>query len=659
MADLTLQQAFDLALVQVQAGRLDAAAALCQRILGAVPDQADTLQLLGVVEYQAGDMQSALAHFQKAAAGNPNLIDAQNNLGCALVALGRPSEAVEAFHAALRLKPFDAEVHSNLGNALCLCGQPESAAAACRTALSLNPDFAPAHNNLGNALRGLRQFAAAIAAYRTALQLQPGYWDAQNNLGAVLSDQFENEAAVDVFQLALQWNPDLVSAHNNLGCALGYLGRFEEASASYRRAMELLPEDASLHSNLIYIEQFAPDLDPRALAAEKVLWNERHARPLAASILRYTNIRDPDRRLRVGYVSPDFREHPVAFFLAGLFAAHDRTQVETHGYASVVRPDEVTARLRHAVDEWHDVVALSHEALAEKIRADGIDILVDLSMHSAENRLPTFARKPAPVQVSWLAYPDTTGLETIDYRLTDATMEPPAERIATAAERPLHLPDAWCCYEPIGPFPEVSELPAVRTGHVTFGSFSKTSRLNDHVLRCWSRLAQRMPEARWVILHPEGRGRERVLGFFGENAGRVEFAPHRPWVEYLTSFAGIDVCLDSFPSNGLTATCHALWMGTPVVTLAGASPGARAGASLLKAAGLPELVAHSEDEYVKIAAALAADLSRLAELRSGLRARLQASPLMDAPRFARNVEVAYRRIWREWCARPAAGSPPR
>jgi predicted O-linked N-acetylglucosamine transferase (SPINDLY family) len=234
------------------------------------------------------------------------------------------------------------------------------------------------------------------------------------------------------------------------------------------------------------------------------------------------------------------------------------------------------------------------------------------------------------------------------------TMEPPSETITTTAERPLHLPDAWCCYEPIGPFPDVSALPALRAGHVTFGSFSKTSRLNDHVLRGWARLAQKMPDARWLILHPAGRGRERVLSFFGENAGRVEFASHRPWVEYLKYFAGIDVCLDSFPSNGLTATCHALWMGTPVVTLCGASPVARAGASLLKAAGLPELVAHSEDEYVEIASALTADLPRLTALRAGMRELMKASPLMDAPRFARNVEVAYRRIWRDWCASPAA-----
>jgi predicted O-linked N-acetylglucosamine transferase (SPINDLY family) len=426
----------------------------------------------------------------------------------------------------------------------------------------------------------------------------------------------------------------------------------------FRDAMERAPLDAVVHGNLIYNLQFLPRLDPREIAAEQARWNQRHARPLAASALPHAPDRDPHRRLRVGYVSPDFRQHPVAFFLTGLLAAHDRAQVEVHAYASVHREDEVTARLRRHTDRWHDVAALTDARLAEKICADRIDILVDLSMHSAANRLLAFARKPAPVQFSWLAYPGKTGLETIDYRLTDATMDPAEEN---GPERPLRLPDAWCCYEPPADSPEVGELPASRAGHVTFGSLNKFSRLNDEVLRGWARLGRTVPEARWLIVCPEGRCRERIRRLFGEGgvaAERLELVSHRSLPEYLRLFARIDLCLDTWPCNGMTATCHALWMGAPVVTLAGAGPAARAGASLLGVVGLRELVAGTEDEYVHLAAALAGDVPRLTALRTGLRERMQRSPLMDAPRFARHVEAAYRMAWQRWCATRDAGARP-
>jgi predicted O-linked N-acetylglucosamine transferase (SPINDLY family) len=648
---MTPPQAFALAQAHLQEGRPAEAAALLHSLLTALPEHPEVLHLLGVAAYQTRRMDDALHFFRRAVAADPNAAGSRSNLGCTLIELNRYEEAVAELTHALRAKPFDADMHSNLGDAHFHLGRLTEAAAACRTALSLQPGLATAHNNLGNALRGLGQSDAALAAYRTALRCQPRYVDAQSNLGAILTDRFDYEGAVEALRLALEWEAGSASAHNNLACALGHLGRGHEAIPCHRRAIELCPSDPLLHSNLIYNLQFLADLDPSVIVAEQAEWNRRHAQPFAASIAPHTNNRDPERRLRVGYVSPDFREHPVAFFLAGLFAAHDRTRIETHCYASVSRPDEVTTLLRQRADVWHDVLALSHAALAEKIRADGIDLLVDLSMHSAENRLPVFARKPAPVQLSWLAYPGATGVETIDYRLTDPTLEPPVETASSTFERPLHLPDAWCCYEPIGPFPEITELPAARHGYPTFGSFSKTTRLSDAVLRCWAQIAAALPDARWLLLHPEGAGRERVQSFFGENAARLEFVEHRSWVDYLRLFARIDLCLDTFPHNGLTATCHALWMGTPVVTLAGPTPTTRAGASILTAAGLPEFIAPSPTEYATLAITLATAPTRLAHYRTTLRDRMRHSPLMDAPRFARTLETAYRTTWREWCER--------
>lgn len=655
---MTPQQAFALAQVHLQEGRPAEAAALGHSLLTVLPEHPEVLHVLGVAAYQTRRMEDALGFFRRAVAADPHAAGARSNLGCTLIELGHYEEAVAELTHAVRVKPFDADMHTNLADALFHLGRFAEAVAACRTALSLQPDLATAHNNLGNALRGLGQSDAALAAYRTALLCQPRYVDAQCNLGAILTDRFDYEGAVEALRLALEWDPNSASAHNNLACALGHLGRGIEAIPCHRRAIDLCPADPLLHSNLIYHLQFIADLDPSVIVAEQAEWNRRHAQPFAASISPHGNTPDPERRLRVGYVSPDFREHPIAFFLAALFAAHDRTRIETHCYASVARPDEVTALLRQRADTWHDVLALSHTALAEKIRADGIDVLVDLSMHSAENRLPVFARRPAPVQLSWLAYPGTTGVQAIDYRLTDATLEPRAEAAPAEFERPLQLPGAWCCYEPIGPFPEITELPAAHAGHPTFGSFSKTARLSDAVLRCWAQLAAALPEARWLLLHPEGTGRERVRGFFGGNAGRIEFVTHRSWVEYLRHFARIDLCLDTFPCNGLTATCHALWMGTPVITLAGQTPTGRAGASILTAAGLPEFIAPSSSDYARLAVTLATDPMRLAHYRATLRETLRRSPLMDAPRFARDLETAYRTIWREWCERtngPAVG----
>jgi len=647
-------EAFGLANQHLQHGRTAEAAALCEQILAVLPEQPDVLHLLGVAAYQLGRMQDAAGYFRRALAANPQATGSRNNLGCTLIELGHYEEAIAEYRIALLAEPLDPDQHANLADALYHAGRFAEAAAACRTALSIQPDLATAHNNLGNALRSLGQSDAAIAAYRTALRREPRYAVAQSNLGAILSDRFDHEAAVEAFRVALEWKPNSGSAHNNLGCALMNLGRFDEAVASYRRAMELMPADASFHSNLIYSLQFIPGVDARAIAEEQARWNERHAVPLRGVIRPPENGRDPNRRLRVGFVSPDLREHPISFFLAGLLDALDREQVEAHCYASIGRPDAVTERLRTAADCWHDVLTFSDEALADKIRSDGIDILVDLSMHSADNRLRVFARKPAPVQVSWLAYPGTTGLETIDFRFTDAVLEPPEAGPIAGAERPIHLPDTWCCYTPIGPAPEIGELPAARQGAITFASFSKSSRLNDALLHCWAALAARVPDARWLLLHPSGPGREQIVAAFGEHAARIEFVARQSWIGYLALLARSDVSLDSFPNNGLTATCHALWMGTPVVTLAGRTPAARAGASILTAAGLPELIATSTADYVSIAAALAADRPRLAAYRAGMRDRLRISPLMDATGFARSVEAAYRAMWQEWCARSAA-----
>jgi predicted O-linked N-acetylglucosamine transferase (SPINDLY family) len=316
----------------------------------------------------------------------------------------------------------------------------------------------------------------------------------------------------------------------------------------------------------------------------------------------------------------------------------------------------MTERFRAQAGSWRNTIGVSDARLAEMIREDEVDILVDLAMHTAGNRLPVFARRPAPVQVTWLGYPGSTGLRSIDYRLTDPRMEPPGEEPAWSAERPVRLPDCWCCYQPADESPGIHALPASSADGVTFGSLNNFTKVHDGVLALWARVLMAVEESRLVMLCPEGRARDRVRAFFearGIAKERVELVGFLPRREYLSLYQRIDIGLDPFPFNGMTTTCDALWMGTPVLTLPGEMPASRAGLSLLSSVGLAEFAASSEERYVRLAVELARDLPRLADLRATMRARMLASPLMDAPRFARNVESAYRSMWQAWCAGPS------
>ena len=387
-------------------------------------------------------------------------------------------------------------------------------------------------------------------------------------------------------------------------------------------------------------------------------WNRHFGEPLGRWIIPHVNDRDPERRLRIGYVSPDFRHHVICHFLTPLLEAHDHTQFAIHCYASVRRPDAITERLKKTADLWRDVRGVGDEALAEMIRADGIDILVDLTQHMADNQLLVFARKPAPVQVAWLGYPASTGLEAMDYRFTDAFMEPVDSPWSKSVERTVRLPDAWFCFDPIDEYPEPGPLPALTSGQVTFGSLNNFSKINENVLRLWAQVLQGVDGSRLLMQCPAGSTQARVRQWFeahGIAAHRLELVSRTATREkFLQLFERIDLALDPFPCTGGTTTCEALWMGVPVVTLKGRAAVARQSFSILSTIGLAELAADSEEEYLQSARVLAGDPSRLAELRATLRQRMKTSAFMDAPRFARNIETAYREMWRQWCAKETA-----
>jgi predicted O-linked N-acetylglucosamine transferase (SPINDLY family) len=450
---------------------------------------------------------------------------------------------------------------------------------------------------------------------------------------------------------AIELDASYAEPHANLGNLLKDRGELDAALAEYRRAVELRPDLSLLHSNLLLALHYTLDCSPADLAREHRQWAARHVAPLAPLRQPHANDRDPERRLRVGYVSPDFREHAVARFMLPVLERHDRADSEVFAYSDVQKPDAITAAIRGNVDRWCDVHALGDEQLADAVRRDRIDILVDLAAHSAHNRLLVFARKPAPVQVTYLAYCSTTGVDAIDYRLTDRFLDPPGGDTSHYTERSVRLPGCYWCYSPPAVYPAPSTERAA--GPPAFGCLNNFAKVTDATLAVWAELLQRVPEASLVLYARGESHRERVrsaLRQAGLDAERVRFVGWQPLCDYLETYRGIDVGLDPFPYTGGTTTCDALWMGVPVVSMTGATAVSRAGSTLLEHASLGECVARSEAEYLELAAGLLRDRARLAALRAELRGRLQRSPIMDAAGFARGLEAAYREMWRGWCA---------
>jgi len=458
-----------------------------------------------------------------------------------------------------------------------------------------------------------------------------------------------------MFQAAIQRMPQSAEAYGNLGRVQKEQGLLAAALAAYRTAIALRPDDPRPYSNLLYALHFLPEQDAARLAEEHRRWHEIFARPLAAGIRPHENERAPQRRLRVGYVSPDFREHPVGRFLLPLLEEHDREQFEVTCYSSTRTADATTARCRAAATRWQEIGALSDAQAAALVRQDGIDVLVDLTMHMEDGRPLLFARQPAPVQVTYLAYVGTTGLPTIHCRLTDPCLDPAPEMLRNYTEESVLLPETYWCYQPLRTTPEVTPLPAARNAGVTFGSLNNFCKVSELTLDAWAAILRAVPESRLLLHARPGSHRQRVIDFLAQRgiaAQRVAFDAGRPLDEYLQLYQQIDVALDPFPYGGGTTTCDALWMGCPVVSLAGPTAVGRGGVSILSNIGLAELVAQDVEQYVRIAVECARDLPRLSYLRETLRPRMQQSPLMDAPRFARHVEAAYRDMWRRWCSHP-------
>ena len=633
-------------------GRRGDALPLLREALAVAPDDPEVLNNLGTLLREERQLEEAIVCHHRALRLKPDFPEAWCNLGNALYDFRRYDEAEHCFRSALTQRPDFPSALVNFGNVLRLRGQVEDAIAVYLRALALDGSMAFAFNNLGTALKSLGRWGEAVEAYQRAVTLEPQSAIAHYNLGSVMKEAGDGVSAERLLTRALELDPTLAEAHLNLGNILKERGRLDEAMVCYSRAVAARPDYAAAHANLLFTLAYVDGLPQSRIFELHRDWALRHATGLVRR--DHANEPTPNRRLKIAYVSPDLRAHAVAMFIEPVLRHHDRTQVEVYAYAEVAQPDAVTNRLRGHCDVWRSTVGLTDEQVAELIRADGIDVLVDLAGHTANGRLLALARKPAPVQVTYLGYPATTGIEAMDWRLTDAVAEPPGQSEAFYTERLYRLPHSLWCYQPFADMGEVSALPAQARGHVTFGSFNNYAKVGPRVVALWAAVLRAVPDSRLVMITvPRGEAQEALWQTFetlGVSRERVELHDRLDRAAYVGLFAAVDVALDPFPCNGGTTTCDALWMGLPVVTLRGGTFLSRASLSVLTAAGLTAFAAEDEAGYVEICRRLATDVEALGAVRAGLRATLASSPLLDATGFARDIEAAYRAMWTAWCA---------
>ncbi len=669
-----------------QQNSLQEALKVLKRVVALAPQSAVAYGMMGSVWRDAGELNQAIAAHRQAVALQPNDAVAHYNLGNCLAETSEPTSALHAYAQAITLNPRFYQAYAAQGRLLCQLQQVEQALVAiekavalapqsaavlsdysfvlnasrqyaqsvevCRRALQCLPDHAPAYLNLGQALAHLGDYPAAQQAFERAAKLQPNDAVPPSNLSYVLKELGQWDAAVQHGHKAIALNPTLPEASYNLGNALKYQGRLDDALSAYRQAIELRPMFPEAHSNLVYLAHFHPAFDTAAQVRELQQWNQLHARPVWSRRTPPT-IRDQQehRRLRVGYVSPDFYNQAESFFTIPLLAHHDHEQFEIHAYSSVQRPDHITDRLRRYCDVWHEVNHCNDEQLAQQIRHDQIDVLVDLTMHMGRHRALVFAREPAPVQVCWLAYPGSTGLDAMHYRITDAIIDPLEQADPHFNETPIRLPHGWVAYDPLGDYPLSTTTP---TGPITFGSLNNPVKHHDALLDLWIKVLESVPDSRLLLLVFSREHRERILQRMAHSniaQTRIQFADRMDRPTYMHTYERIDLALDPLPYNGITTTCDALYMGTPVLCMLGNTPAGRAGASILKTVGLEPYIAANPQAFIESAVTLAEQAVQQRGQRLALRRKMQQSPLMDGPRFARDMEAAYRQMWRTTLAR--------
>ncbi|MBI3370699.1 MAG: tetratricopeptide repeat protein [Betaproteobacteria bacterium] len=608
----------------------------------------------GIAAEDSGASAQALQCYRQAIEADPGFAPAHMNLGIALQAAEDLAGAIASYRSAITLDRGYAAAHYNLAMARLSVGQYAEAEDDFRMALRLRAEFPEAWVGLAEALGALGRDNEALAALENAVRQRKDYAGALLNTGGLLQKMGRLSEAEAIHRRTLKLKPDYTEAHDILGHVLLSLGRVSEAMACHRRALELKPGFHEAYSNLLFCLSHDENVSAQALYAEHRRFGEIFETPLRSSWPPHPNSRDPERGLQIGFVSGDLRDHAAGRFIEPMLVQLARyPRISLHAYSNHAIEDNVTRRLRRQVSQWHRIAGLSDQAVAQAIRDDGIDVLVDLSGHSAGHRLLSFARRPAPVQASWIGYPGTTGLLAMDYYLADRFLLPPGQFDDQFTERIVRLP-AWASYLPPESAPPVGPLPALSNGIVTFGSFNRPSKLSESVIALWAQLLRASPGARMLLAAMPGDGSvDALAGWFAREGiapERLDFHARCGMDAYLAMHQQVDLCLDTFPYSGSTTTYHALWMGVPTLTLAGRTLPGRLSAGALGHLGLEGFVAHDAADFVLKGRSWASKVSALAALRAGLRGRFEQSLLCRPGAVAAGVGSALRSMWRRWCA---------
>ena len=638
--------------ILAQVGKVDEALVHLRKSVELAPMDAEAHSNLGLTFKSLGRFAEAEASYLKAIALKPDYAEAHSNLGVTLSCLGRLQEAEAVYRQAIVLKPAYAEAHNNLGNALRDLGRLQQAVASYRKAITLKPGYSEAHSNLGNALQDLGRLAEAQECYKKAIELKPGYAEAHNNMGNILKSLGRLTESEASYRQALALQPGYAEVCNNLGNALKDMGRLREAEVCYRQAVAFKPDLPKVHSNLLFMLNYVENLSPGACLDEALRYGASVSR-LATHKFSSWDHGKKSGKMRIGFVSGDFRNHPVGYFLEGLLSKLDLSKFELAAYVTSPQEDSLTERIRRKFTLWRALYGMTDAAAARMIHEDGVHILIDLAGHTEHNRLPVFAFKPAPIQVSWLGYFATTGVQEIDYVLGDPHVTP-VEEEHHFSERIRRLPETYLCFTPPALDMEVGALPALSNGYVTFGCFNNLTKMNDGVVSLWSRVLHAVDGSKLFLKtkqledpHVASRTKERFQAF-GISADRLLLEGHTSRTDYFKSYDRVDLALDPFPYPGGTTSVEGLWMGVPVLAKRGNCFIAHNGETIAHNSGQTEWIAQDESDYLAKAIHFASNLEALGRLRARLRKQVLASPLFDAALFATRFGEAMNDMWEDY-----------
>lgn len=650
-----LSMAIGQALQHQQSGNLKVAKAGYSEILRQDPNNADALHRLGCLYDEMGNTSQAIKFLVRAVKANPTVHSYFYNLANMQFRQGDAKEAIRHYREAIRLKPDYSPAHNNLGLALTRAGRRDEAKMCFREAIRHKENYADPHYNLGIELRAEGNLDDAEAAFLAAVKIKPDFADAHCNLGGTYLQMQRVSEAMAAYANAAMIQPRAARNHTNLGGAMLRLGRQQEAIASFETALQLDPMDAFTRSNMIVATSYVA-ANAAPLHQQCAKWDQVHGFPLRKATKPHLNQPNPARRLRIGYISADFRSHAAAYWIEPLLAGFRHEDFDIYCYSNNAVTDAITERMKQYADTWVDCFAMTDDALDARIRRDAIDILVDLSSHTEGHRLLVFVRQPAPVQVSWFGFPVSTGLQAIQYRFTDAVLDPPGQSEQFHSEKLVRLNRFYAAFMPDAAAPAiVGAGPVKKNNFITFASLNSLAKITRPMLDLWADILCEVPDSR-LLFQSAGLEGDDIAESVRQLFAQRGVAPHRltlrGWSginEFLQIGNDVDIALDPFPFSGGVTTCHVLWTGVPVVTMSGESAASRVGASILGRVELAELVATDSVSYRAVAVRLANDRNRLAKLRSSLRTRMETGGLLDGAGLATEAGAAYRAMWRDWC----------